>query len=119
MSEKPKWTPGPWRITPSGNISNTIEGPSGQSLFEGDDGFRGVAMVQACGSGMKYDEKEANQLANMRLISAAPDLYEALEQCAAFLKHVEGHGYGGMSIFDVASESTRRALAKARGEEGT
>jgi dienelactone hydrolase len=109
-----KFTPGPWRFG-KGNIGNLIEGPSGKTAYEGDDGFRGVACVQSCGSFDKHDEDEANRLANMALISAAPDLYEALK---TFADHFGPLDDNPMLHPDARKcyALARSALAKARGE---
>ncbi len=87
-----KFTPGPWVVCDSGlavrdGHTTLCEVP------------RGVEILK--------DEDEAN----MRLISAAPDLFEALEDL--MLCHAEG-GYvqPDPEVFEVA----RAALKKARGE---
>lgn len=102
------YTPGPWRLS-QGNIGNAIEADSGRQLYEGDTGFRTVAMFQACTSAERFTDQEANRLANGMLIAAAPELLEALQSCAGVLSH---HG--------IASATLQRALAaiaKATGAE--
>jgi hypothetical protein len=72
-----KHTPGPWRRS-GGNIGNLVEGPSGKRLFEGDDGYRGVATVQPCIDSDKFNEQDANLEANIAVVIAAPDMLQAL-----------------------------------------
>lgn len=110
----PAHTPGPWRLCTTGNVGNGVYGFSGQKCYAGDDGFRTVAMFQSCLSSRRYDDEEANRLANGLLIAAAPDLYEALEDAAQHLG-------AAASIYDNHALTEMRgkclaALAKARGE---
>lgn len=53
------------------------------------------------------DEREANA----RLIAAAPEMLEALEDCVELLQHLGAHS-GPDTILDAA----RATLAKARGQ---
>ena len=104
-----KWTPGPWRINTTGVISNQIEADSRQRFCDSDDGYRGVALFQACCDSRKYADEDENKFANAHLIAAAPDLYEALSECRLLLD-----GEGGMPV--GVRERADAALARARGE---
>ena len=74
-------TPGPWRIRTNGNIGNAIEADCGlRSPLFADNGFRTVATFQSCCASDRYDEQQANALANAHLIVAAPDLKFWLSQ---------------------------------------
>ena len=84
-SAETKWTPGPWRICKSGNMANTVEGNSGRKLDELDDGFRTVAMFQACCASDHMADKEANANANGHLIAAAPELADAARRLSAIM----------------------------------
>lgn len=118
MSEA-KHTPGPWRHDTSGNLGNVVAGPSGKQLYEGDNGYRAVAIVQACTSSNLYSEEEANQQANINLIAAAPDLLAALRGALPFLVNDASPGgcTGEFPDCDhcVAIRSARAAIAKAEG----
>ena len=110
MSE-PAFTPGPWRRRARANLANGIEGPTNRRHYEGDDGYRTVATYQdACDSDL-YDEQEANREANGNLITAAPELYEALVQARKWLA-ATGIPHSNSTMLAVLDE----ALAKARGE---
>lgn len=75
-------TPGPWRYATAGNMANCVEGPSGRSLYDGDDGYRNVAMVQSCCASTMHADEDANCAANIALISLAPELYEYVKGSA-------------------------------------
>lgn len=104
MNER-KWTPGPWSIVwyDAGDKDEWLYCPLINGSEESDR-----AVVHWDGFKQKYwqsaDGKQSEIEANAHLISAAPDLYEALE---AMLKSVDGVSRG--MAFD--------ALAKARGEK--
>lgn len=96
------WTPGPWTVdTPIGEDHPWINADCNHTLDEnGDEHYLSVSGL--CG------------MANAHLISAAPDLYEALErlvlECVIDGKEDEA-GY------DCWIYHARNALAKARGEK--
>jgi len=87
MKER-KWTPGPWRI----NFDNQV-------CVQVDGEYHAVCTDQFCYA------PQSEQNANARLIAAAPDLYEALEQA------LDDMQMNGLDIADYLP-----ALAKARGE---
>ncbi len=91
-------TPGPWRHRAAGNLGNCIEADSGRRQFDGDDGFRTVAMFQACEPTGLASKEAQNAAANARLIAAAPELLAALDVM--------------LSAFDGNAEGMERALAK-------
>ena len=110
-----QWTPGPWRIGTSGSMANIIEGQSGRKLNDLDDGFRTVAMFQACCASDHFIDKEVNAKANGFLIAAAPDLYDAL---SAIRDKVANEIKRGGGIFaDSELLAIDAALAKARGAQ--
>ena len=78
-----KHTAGPWRVKTTGNIGTMVEGFSGKPLFDGDDGYRCVALFSACEPTGLYAAEEENRMANARLIAAAPDLLEFAEYVRA------------------------------------
>ena len=108
---KPKFTPGPWRYAKNSNISNLVEAHCGrQDLYEEDNGYRSIAAVQSCCASQKFVDQEENQRANIALIAAAPDLYEALHN---MVKVIDGLN---IVISRLWVNDANRALAKARGE---
>jgi hypothetical protein len=106
MSET-KWTPGPWRIEPPGDLI--------------EDGY---SVLAECGSfcitvpAETHDyEHGSRDEADARLIAAAPEMYEALLNLSnemAFLLKRNPSKDGG--LYRVAVDEARAALAKARGE---
>lgn len=91
-----KFTPGPWGIVDGLFIS----GPDGVEF-----------------ASTKFDACEERREANARLISAAPDMYEALK---AFLKYYVGFVNSGDAGFwdpekDEIVINARAALSKAEG----
>ena len=107
MSET-KWTPGPLDV-------DLEDFESGDDMFICRDGAR-VAGVYGTGWFPCFDEEEpgaverfeVEQKANATLYSAAPDLYEALDNAV--------RNFGGRSDDGTWEEEARAALAKARGE---
>lgn len=103
MSER-KWTPGPWEVS----------GDNGRILSHWDGiGYWEIANAAPTGfegdSGKTYSAG-GDREANARLISAAPDLFEALE---ALFNAID-------SSVDLTPEvmmSARAALSKAKGDD--
>ena len=96
MSEKPKWTPGPWRV-----VSMAIGSMTRHDIVAGD--LHGNEFNVPV-----YTED------NARLIAAAPEMAEALR---ALLDDVDGYGLKhpeANSRFEPESaENARAALRKA------
>ena len=107
MTDKPKWTPGPWAATSEDNGEWDIYSESWD-----------IATV-AARAGM--EDPNGRSDANAHLIAAAPDLAEALD-CLA--KWFEGSGESIKRQWDRVPPEARvevrrlmlAALAKARGE---
>lgn len=113
-----KHTPGPWRLQTKGNMGNVIEAYGGKHNFEGDDGFRAVAMFQCCEPTGLHHAEEENKLANARLIAAAPDLLAALEDVTAELSQLHSHYHpaceGGCPTVEYIMNA-RKAILKSNG----
>ena len=92
------FTAGPWVSTyhPPEPFERTYSGPT----IMGADGSQMVAETLAV-----VDDMEANA----RLIAAAPDMFEALEE-------VRSCGNAGAKLSRAASDKVKAALRKARGE---
>lgn len=89
-------TPGPWTIEPHGK---------GFALYSGrDNEHHGLNLVY-------LTEPDWNWKANAKLIAAAPELLEALQQC---LRWIEDHEYTHGRSF-AAGNVTRDAIEKATG----
>lgn len=97
-----KFTPGPWEVS-EGN-AGSIFGDLNNGFWKGDNPYIGKV------AGFGYDEElDDESKANAALISAAPDLLEALEACLAFIEEIKAHGISGWS----GEESARTAIKKA------
>lgn len=92
MSERP-WTPGPWQV------SCVSDGTRRRSVWTDEGPPAHIADV-------------TNGEANARLISAAPDLYEALARIVDSV----AKGASGDVCQTYDFDDARAALAKARGE---
>ena len=123
MSET-NWTPGPWQMEPvllGCELEQAYDvGPAGVM-----EDYR-IAIVKAeCGG----DDEQV--LANARLIAAAPDLYEELDQMAAVLGRIAVAAscldweevasicfaeLGVDFLEDGSPKAKTKSLAKARGE---
>lgn len=109
MSEKPKWTPGPWFVT---TVSAYPNGPL--RVWAGDKGEHIVA-----------DLYGSNRTQNAHLIAAAPQLYEALDRLTGEVRACWGmsepslrHEIGNTNYQIVADriEDALTALSAARGK---
>ena len=95
MTSEPKWTAGEWRYQEQSDAYTHI--------VRAGDRF----IVQFPQSGKETSE------ANARLTAAAPDLYEALEEClGAMTGGMDGRWSADVDPVDMA----RNALQKARGK---
>ena len=93
-----KHTPGPWKCSQHlGHFAWSVH------MNAGDRG-RGSTIVDGVG-GIDSEQR----LANARLIAAAPDLLEALQDFPGFLC--------GTTVGDVWIERMRAVIAKATGEQ--
>ena len=90
---KPAWTPGPWNTEAGDSVINVLHGTER------------VAATNTKPYWKKYDERD---VANARLIAAAPELYEALK---AFM-FADGH-----DDFEDEWPAARAAIAKAEGRQ--
>ena len=105
------WTPGPWRVS---SESPRIIKKDYRSIGS-DAGFLIASTMGHDNSGFYASEQEAD--ANAHLITAAPDLYEALaESLADYDNWVSDEDNYPNEHFVAWSDKARAALAKARGE---
>ena len=111
MSEK-KWTSGPWELMNGGDIFGPHGGDSGDGVSCDDsDGWQvaEVGFYESFVDGTPAELGRECRAANISLIAAAPDLYEALE---AFVNN------SSVQVNNpVECERAEIALAKARGEQ--
>lgn len=95
-----KWTPGPWEVRRKERFNDHVYHVFGDGMH-----------VNACIANTAYwldSDSFSESRANAHLIAAAPELYEALDDCVKQLR-------GIASPMDVP-ESATAALKKARGE---
>lgn len=118
MSEA-KHTPGPWFY---GDWINNKPGEHDRAGWVEvwniqDDGFKGFPFI-AC--------KHHDEIANARLIAAAPELLEALEECLELardavtdyvMKYGESWRPGELQSLRATVKKAEAALAKATGDE--
>ena len=101
-----KWTPGPWNI---GSSDLPVSRMSIHCKGHKDSCHSTVALMVSRGViGISHDE----EFANARLIAAAPELLEALEDCVA----VMDRELAGLKAIQPELSSARAAIAKATGE---
>lgn len=115
MNDSDSFTPGPWSVAPLGdrkyygtivhigNEAVAVWTPTGEgpSVREIENGWKP-------GDGMDHVE-DVTSYANARLIAAAPDLYEALEEVVAFWDSITMED----RVNDI-HDKARAALEKAR-----
>lgn len=98
-----KYTPGPWKI--SGHKGLFVE-PLGVQSCHNEWGSNGNSIIGQSEIYTKRTIKEAQ--ANARLMAAAPDLLEALEQIA------DDKGNADFTINEI-KQIAQNAIAKAKG----
>jgi hypothetical protein len=105
MVSERKWTPGPWHLS-----DETIrDGLWSKLLYGQPEGM--LAIIRVGHQGGYYGD------ANARLISAAPDLYEALSAMIREIGEARSHGSSAIDLISSSAiEMARAALSKARGE---
>ena len=110
-SAGPAWTAGPWRV--GADLTGICIGWPGEEDSLSPECFskNGYAKTIAKVTHSPWADV-TEHVANARLISAAPDLYGALERCALVLAGEVSHKSG---LVD-ALEAARAALTKARGQ---
>lgn len=126
MTDQPKWTPGPWVISTAtqGYEACTVHGVERQPTEDGLGKtwvyIRPETLIR---DGELHWPDEQEQLANARLIAAAPDLYAALEPLDAVAtdRAVNAPEWRnkdtvGVSLTIGELRAIRAALAKARGQ---
>src|ERR1700679_4257089 len=100
MTQEHNYTPGPWQDNDAGLIYGQVSGDEDAAPF----------VCDVCDSPLDYTEQEK---ANARLITAAPELVEALELCEDVLSELARLDDGTPSI--SALNAARKAIAKAKG----
>ena len=98
------WTPGPWRVgvADSASAMHCVDGNN-------SDGHA-IEICEVWGTQSVEEETEESR-ANVNLIAAATELYEALDGLVDWIDDMPvGDGYN-------RANKSRSALAKARGEQ--
>ena len=108
MSET-KWISGPWHVDPDLVLRR------GYTAISAEDHYGLAQVVSRMDDADEDDEYTATLEASARLIAAAPELYEALEECKRVLSDLQSTQLEGTRT-RAAWEKARAALAKARGE---
>lgn len=111
MKDKPKHTPGPWRVADDGSIGTILS----------IDGTV-VAQAQQCRP-RTHDPLHLERKANARLIAAAPELLEALKSTMNHIKMLEEgiedlRQLGATAQFCGVSFSHAEAIAAIAKAEG-
>ena len=108
MTANSQHTPGPWRVVQRGPIVSIIDAQEDAP----NGGDHPIGDIFALYRGLPRTKETV--LANARLIAAAPDLLEALEDILFQSEQPIWHAVGG-SVDEATMEDLRAAIAKARG----
>lgn len=101
-------TPGPWHIVSAADpIEKTIMFSFGGFVGDGDN----APIATTCTSSYSDELRPAVALANARLIAAAPDLLDALDELLSSI----GLNAVGWPETEDAMRNARAAIAKAKG----
>lgn len=107
-----KHTPGTWFV---GETHQDDEGYAEISVMASVDGKTVAPAVVV----LQFPNVPGMQEANAHLISAAPDLLEALERCTAWMESLRESTDAGFWDWSEGDEymTARAAIAKARGSQ--
>ena len=111
MTTQATHTPGPWAANDDGLVLGNLDN------YEGE-----APLVCSCGESDDFNMEPSLQLANARLIAAAPDLLEALQGMAMLLSDVLSGAQSSevqtRQVLNYAADLARAAIAKAEGRAG-
>lgn len=122
---KVQHTPGPWELL--GAMNNVysergIKNASGMTAYENDRWhIAQIGTVTRCKETAQFEEiPEKELMANARLIAAAPELLEALENLLQYTteqaRQFDGPFDGDDDFYLFHVNAARAAIAKAKGE---
>ncbi|MDH5757450.1 MAG: hypothetical protein OEZ55_12375 [Nitrospinota bacterium] len=103
-----KHTPGPWEFDPMRS-----------AVFQAKkDRFVFYVRVALGDSKFSAEKLQKENVANLNLIAAAPDMLDALEKCvlAVLEDHYEGNARIGKRA-DITIKNALKIIAKAKGED--
>ena len=108
----PSFTPGPWIV-----LGNSVGGPA---IYTADKS-KAIADVRTCGGVHVGGPQHPGTQANAHLISAAPDLLEALQLFVAWSEAERNHEgttfWGRVDMLTALDASASAAIAKAAGAQ--
>ena len=114
------FTPGPWVVENGGDIFGPLGGDSGDGIdCDGNDGWQvaEVGHYSASVDGELMELGDGPRLANIALIKAAPELFEALEiMLADYWEASKEWDKENQEYATTVIDQSRAALAKARGK---
>jgi len=90
------WTPGPWVVAPSADA--------------------GGVEIMASGNPLMVRGRSSRAIANRAMIAAAPEMAEALEECANRLKRAAIHLGSDEEFAEGAVSKYRAILSRIRGD---
>lgn len=106
-----KHTPGPWMYQGAMNCDKIKVGTCDRDICL--QGLKDSICVLQMPGGYNGIKQHSETVANARLIAAAPEMLEALEECLGALTG----GLDGKWSMDIdPAEEARKAIAKAKGE---
>lgn len=113
-TETVKHTPGPWQVSHSGyaNAPFVIFAGTRKPNYESHFPLSGVNAIAE----IFHDESEQHdeQAANARLIAAAPEMLEALEDCLSLIEFYAEREMNAPANHQEAVRETRESLRKYR-----
>lgn len=117
MTTKPQHTPGPWTVDGEGlYVIAPIERGGNFKICD----IRGWGFLtgKGCGAlGLSHKEAEKIQIANARLIAAAPEMLEALRYCESLLNEMDRHALITPAMEELVYGKVSSAIRKATEEE--